>query len=58
MKYFENINDLNDALKINSKHPLIDIQRYEDIIHKIPLKTDPIIYGFYKIRRKMKLKKI
>ena len=49
MKYFKNIDDLNNALNIDSKHPLIDIQRYEDIIHKIPLKTDTIVYGFYKI---------
>ena len=32
MKYFENINDLNEYYNVDSKHPLIDIRRYADII--------------------------
>lgn len=49
MKYFENINDVNEYFKIESKHPLIDIRRYSDIIPLIPNKIEPIIFDFYKI---------
>ena len=49
MKVFENINSLNKYFNIDSKHPLIDIQRYSDIIPLIPLKSEPAIFGFYKI---------
>jgi len=49
MKYFENINDVNDYYKVDSKHPLIDIRRYEDVIPSTPVKTEPVIFDFYKI---------
>ena len=49
MKYFENIKDVNEYFKIESKHPSIDIRRYSDIIPSIPNKIEPIIFDFYKI---------
>ena len=49
MKYFENIIDVNDYFKIESKHPLIDIRRYSDIIPAIPNTIEPMIFDFYKI---------
>ena len=49
MKYFENISNVNEYLKIDSKHPLIDIRRYADIMPLIPMKSESIIFGFYKI---------
>ncbi len=49
MKFFENINDLNEYFNIESQHPFIDIRRFADIIPLIPMKIDPVISGFYKI---------
>ena len=49
MKYFENINDLQEEFSIQLKHPLIDIRRYTDILPMIPMKIGPTIFGFYKI---------
>ena len=49
MKYFENISDLHQEFNIQLKHPLIDIQRYSDILPMIPMEIGPTIFGFYKI---------
>jgi AraC-like DNA-binding protein len=49
MKFFKSINSLNKYFNIESKHPLIDIRRYSDIIPLIPLKSESAIFGFYKI---------
>ena len=49
MNYFINIKDVNDYFKIESKHPLIDIRRYSDIIPAIPNTIEPMIFDFYKI---------
>jgi len=49
MKFFENINNLNEYFNIESRHPLIDIRRFEDLRSLIPMKTEPTVYGFYKI---------
>ncbi len=49
MKYIENIKDLNEYYNINSKHALIDIQKYSDISTSKKLKTEPVVLGFYKI---------
>ena len=49
MKYFENIVDVNEYFEIKSKHPLIDIRRYSDIIPSTPNKFEPVIFDFYKI---------
>jgi len=49
MKYFENINNLSEYFEIDSKHPLIDIRRFADIMPLIPMKIEPAIFGFYKI---------
>ncbi len=46
MKYYENI---GEYLDVETQHPLIDIRRYEDIIPLIPVKSDPAVFGFYKI---------
>jgi len=49
MKYFENIKDVNEYYKIESKHPLIDLRRYSDIIPSQPNKIEPMVFDFYKI---------
>jgi AraC-like DNA-binding protein len=49
MRYFKNIDDLNEYYKVKSKHPFIDIRRYSDIIPLIPLEIEPVVYDFYKI---------
>jgi len=45
----KNSNNLNEYLNIESRHPLIDIRRFEDIIPLIPMKSEQAIFGFYKI---------
>lgn len=50
MQYFENINKFNKYLGLeNSKHPLIDIRRYSDILPEMPQYNEPVKFGFYKI---------
>ena len=49
MKYFENIVDVNEYYHIKSKHPLIDIRRYSDVIPSTLSKIEPVIFDFYKI---------
>ena len=49
MKYFENLSDLHEEFNIQLKHPLIDIQRYSDIIPLFPMEMEPAVFGFYKI---------
>ncbi len=49
MKYLENIKDLNEYYKVNSKHPLIDIQKYSNIDSSKSLKKGAVVLGFYKI---------
>ena len=49
MKHFENINELSEYYAIDSKHPLIDIRRYEDIMPLIPMEIESVSAGFYKI---------
>ena len=49
MQYFENINDLNEYYKVNSKHSLIDIQKYSDIVPFRAIQSKTSILGFYKI---------
>lgn len=57
MKYFQNINDFNKYLNIEeSKHPLIDIRRFSDIVDSLPSKSDTVKLGFYKIAIKTNFK--
>jgi len=49
MKYLENIKDLNEYYKVNSRHQLIDIQKFSDIIFSEPLNIEPVVWGFYRI---------
>jgi AraC family transcriptional regulator, transcriptional activator of pobA len=49
MKFFKTINNLNEYFNIESRHPLIDIRRYSDIIPLIPKKIEHPVFGFYKI---------
>ncbi len=44
MQQFEHINEFNKYLNLeDSKHPLIDIRRYSDIIELLPNKSEPEI---------------
>jgi AraC-like DNA-binding protein len=49
LKHFKNIQNIRDLYKIDVKHPLIDIQRYEDARKKNYIKNEPITLDFYKI---------
>ncbi len=49
MKHFKDIQNLNEFYNIDLKHPLIDIQKYEDAKHKKLIKNEPISFDFYKI---------
>jgi len=50
MQHFKNINEFNRFFDFeDSKHPLIDIRRYSDIIPSIHLKIEPVVFDFYKI---------
>jgi AraC-like DNA-binding protein len=54
MLYFENINEINKASNLgDSKHPLIDIRRYSDILPLMPPSNGtPLKFRFYKISLK------
>ena len=49
MKHFSNIQKLTQFYNIDSKHPLIDIQKYEDAKRENIIKNEPIVFDFYKI---------
>jgi len=49
LRHFKDIQNLNDYYKIDIKHPLIDIQRYEDAKSENVIKNEPISFEFYKI---------
>jgi AraC family transcriptional regulator, transcriptional activator of pobA len=49
MKHFKNIQNLSEFYGIDLKHPLIDIQKYEDVISGKVIKNETIRYDFYKI---------
>jgi AraC-like DNA-binding protein len=49
LKHFKDIQNLSEFYKVNIKHPLIDIQKYEDAKPESHIKNEPIIYDFYKI---------
>jgi len=49
LKHFKNIQNLTNLYNIDSKHPLIDIQRYEDAKSEDLIKNEPISMDFYKI---------
>jgi AraC-like DNA-binding protein len=49
LKHFSNIQKLTQFYNIDSKHPLIDIQKYEDAKRENIIKNEPIVFDFYKI---------
>ena len=49
MIHFKEIQSLHDFYKVDNKHPLIDIQRYEDARRENLIKDEPIVFDFYKI---------
>jgi len=49
LKHFKDIQNLANFYNIDSKHPLIDIQKYEDAKQDNLIKNEPISLDFYKI---------
>lgn len=49
MKHFKDIQQLSELYHIDAKHPLIDIQKYEDAQGELLLKNEPLVFEFYKI---------
>jgi len=49
LKHFKNIKSLTDYYNIDSKHPLIDIQKYKVAPSDKVIKYEPVIHDFYKI---------
>lgn len=49
MKHFKNIQNLSRHYNADPRHPLIDIQKYEDIKDKAAIIREPIVFDFYKI---------
>jgi AraC-like DNA-binding protein len=49
VKHFKDIENLIRYYNADSKHPLIDIQRYEDAKREVLIKNEPISLDFYKI---------
>ena len=49
MKFFKDIQNLSEFYNVDLKHPLIDIQKYEDVNSESSIKNEPISFDFYKI---------
>jgi len=49
LKHFKNIQNLANFYNVDLKHPLIDIQKYEDAKSECLIKNEPISFDFYKI---------
>ena len=49
MKHFKDIQKIREFNNVDIKHPLIDIQKYEEVSNKNFIKNEPIIFDFYKI---------
>jgi len=49
LKHFKDIENLREFYNVDSKHPLINIQKYEDATQENLLKNEPISFDFYKI---------
>lgn len=49
MKHFKNIQNLSDYYGIDLKHPLIDVQKYEDVNREKLIKNEEISFDFYTI---------
>lgn len=49
MRHFKDIQKLGEFYNANLKHPLIDIQKYEEVVAEKQIKNEPIIYDFYKV---------
>ena len=49
MKHFKDIQNLSEFYNVELKHPLINIQKYEDAKSENLIKNEPISFDFYKI---------
>ena len=49
MKHFKDIKRLSEFYKVDLKHPLISIHRYEDLRSKKVIKNEPVSFDFYRI---------
>jgi AraC-like DNA-binding protein len=49
LKHFKEIQSLTNFYNVDIKHPLIDIQKYEDAKNENLIKNEPISFDFYKI---------
>ena len=49
MKHFKDIQNLSEYYNVDLKHPLINIQKYEDAKSENLIKNEPISLDFYKI---------
>ncbi len=49
MKHFKNIQNFKNYYEADSKHPLIDVLKYEDVRTNNIIKNEPIQFEFYKI---------
>jgi len=49
LKHFKDIQNLNEYYNVDLKHPLIDIQKYEDVSNEDSIKNEPFLFDFYKI---------
>ena len=49
MKHFKDIQNISEFYNVDLKHPLIDIQKYEDAKSEYLIKNEPISFNFYKI---------
>ena len=49
MKHFKDIQNLTNFYNVDSKHPLINIQKYEDAKSGNLMKNEPVSFDFHKI---------
>lgn len=49
MKHFKDIQNLSEFYNVDLKHPLIDIQKYEEVNNESTIRIEPISFDFYKI---------
>ena len=49
MKHFKSIQNLGKFYDVDIKHPLIDIQKYEDVVTQPTMNVNPTSLDFYKI---------
>ena len=49
MKHFKNIQNISEYYGVDTKHPLIDIKKYEDARKEKIIKNQPVSFDFYTI---------